>query len=237
MHVDDEEFIAHPGDVLLIRGGVLHGGTPSDCVYECFTFDLYGLFRTMDMVKHSLRPFYRQTVIPQCFFPAGLNADIQQCTAMLMDTLRSPGEPDCRELVTVGAVSNLFAAIIHHGSFRSQTEKSISGNRRIGQIKSVLEHIEFNFGSNLTLDSLAAVAGMNPKYFCRVFQNLTHQSPMEYVNFFRIEQAAYMLGNMDASITAIGLECGFGESSYFTKVFKKFKGITPKEYRNSIFSF
>ncbi len=234
IHVDDEQYNARKGDILLLRGGVLHGGMPTECVYECLTFDLYGLFRTLDMVKKSLRPFYRQQMICKCWFPAGACRAVSQTVDALMSAFRNPHPADCRELITIGSVSALFAYILQNGLSEPAAEKSNGSNHRIGQIKSVLEYIEQNYGSALTLDSLAAVAGMNPKYFCRVFHSLTHQSPMEYVNYYRIEQAAWQLDNPRNTITAVGLECGFAESSYFTKVFKKFKGVTPKEYRRNI---
>ena len=228
IHIDNEEYCARAGDILLIRGGVLHGGIPNSCVYECFVFDLYGLFRTMDMVKKSLRPFYRQTLLPQCLIngSGSISGIVEELMAVFHED-----EKDCKELLTVACLGRLFATISTLGLYSPAPEKNISSNQRIGQIKTVLEYIEANYGSGISLDSLADVAGMNPKYFCRVFHSLTHQSPMEYVNYYRIEQAAYQLDNMDKSITAIGSECGFLESSYFTKVFKKFKGVTPKEYR------
>ena len=231
IHIDDEQYCAGAGDVLLIRGGVLHGGVPSSCVYECFVFDLYGLFRTMDIVKKSLRPFYRQNLIPQCFHVGEEANPFHTCVNELMDAFRCKNDADCRELVTVSCLSRIFVWILTNNRYFQAADKSYGNNHRIDQIKTVLEHIEQHYGSALTLDTLAKVAGMNPKYFCRVFHSLTHQSPMEYVNYYRIEQAAYQLDNPERSITDIGSECGFSESSYFTKVFKKFKGMTPKEYR------
>ena len=50
-HIDEEEYTAVAGDILLIRGSMLHGGTPTDCVYECFVFDLHGLFRSSETIK------------------------------------------------------------------------------------------------------------------------------------------------------------------------------------------
>ena len=86
----------------------------------------------------------------------------------------------------------------------------------------------------LSLDDLAEVAGMNPKYFCRVFRSLTNHSPVDYLNFYRIEQAANLLDSTDLPVTEVGNQCGFWESSYFTKVFRKYKGVTPARYRQSV---
>lgn len=233
IYLDEEEYCARAGDIFLIRPGMLHGGIPNECSYECFVFDLYGLFRSMDMVKGYLRPFYRQNQLPQVFFPAEENSTIRTVIDELMAAFRSPEESDCPELVTVGCLCRLFSWIRKEGCFVPSSAAADDELRRVDQIKTVLEYIEANFSGPLSLEKLAAVVGMNPKYFCRVFSRLTHQSPMDYVNFYRIEQAAYLLSSTALSVTAVAMECGFWESSYFTKVFRKYKGVTPKKYRQA----
>lgn len=231
MYLDEETYCAHAGDIFLIPGGMLHGGTPSDCTYECFVFDLYGLFRSMDMVKGYLRPFYRQTQLPNTFFPLAETSPVPEITQELMSAFR---EGDgCPELDTVGCLCRLFSWIRKEGLYASNSTATDTELHRVDQIKSVLEYIEANFSSPLSLEKLAGVVGMNPKYFCRVFTRLTHQSPMDYVNFYRVEQAAFLLSSTDLSITTAAMECGFWDSSYFTKVFKKYKGITPRAYRQA----
>ena len=230
IHLDGEEYCASTGDILLIRGGTLHGGTPTDCEYECFVFDLHGLFRSIELVKGYLRPFYRQILLPQSFFPASAFGSIHRLTGELLEGFTSGSAP---ELDTLGCLCRLFSAILQEGLYTPGQPEAEPEPHRIGQIKSVLEYIDANLAAPLSLEKLAAVAGMNPKYFCRVFSRMTRQSPMDYVNFCRIEQAAYLLSNTEKPITLVGTECGFWESSYFTKVFKKYKGTTPRQYRQS----
>ena len=234
LFLDDEIYDLETGDVVLMRGEMLHGGEPANCIYECLVFDLYGLFRKMDMVKPCLRPFYRQTRIPQCKFPAQKDGSFHSKVSELMKAFSEKSDPGCCELKTVVGIGSLFAWIYENGRYQQLPEQEYAASRRVGKIKSVLEYIEANYNTNLSLDELAQIAGMNPKYFCRVFRSLTHHSPMDYVNFYRIEQAAYLLDSTDLPVTAVGNECGFWESGYFTKVFKKYKSCTPLEYRRSV---
>lgn len=60
----------------------------------------------------------------------------------------------------------------------------------------------------------------------------TGQSPKAYLSELRIRQACTLMKKSDISITAIAASVGFENSLYFSKVFKKIKGITPTEYRN-----
>ncbi len=234
IHLDDEQYLMEPGDILLMRGETLHGGEPESCIYECLVFDLYGLFRKLDMVKPYLRPFYQQNYLPKCYFPVKDTCTAQDIIAELMAAFNPLSPIDCHELETVACLGRLFAWLWKQELYQRVPPQAFSGRRRIDQIKSVLEYIETHYNSSISLEDLAQIAGMNPKYFCRVFRSLTHHSPMDYVNFYRIEQAAYLLDSSDLSITAVGTECGFWESSYFTKVFKKYKGLTPQQYRRAV---
>lgn len=223
--LENEQYAMSRGDILLIRGGVLHGGEPKNCIYECLVFDLYGIFRRIEMVKPYLRPFYRQASLPQSFYLFGSCPEVESAVGGLMESfsLRNC----CPELETVAGLSRLFAWIQNSGAYVPGEE----GTNRTDRIKPVLEYIETHYSQGLTLDNLAAVAEMNPKYFCRVFRSLTHHSPMDYLNFYRIEQATHFLDSTDLSVTEVGNRCGFWESSYFTKVFRKYKGTTPVQYR------
>jgi len=237
LHLDDTDFSAQPGDVFLIRGGVLHGGTPEDCEYECLVFDLHGLFRSMDSVKGALRPVYRQQLLPTDYFPATVPNKLHRITEELMNIFHTGSDDasvDCTELETIGCISNLFAWILKEHLYTAAEDKDFSSNHRMEQVKTVLEFIENHYGEKLTLEQLSTVAGMNPKYFCRIFRSITHQSPMDYLIEYRIQIAKKLLEGNDLSITDIALGCGFNNNSYFTKIFHRTCGKTPNAYRTEL---
>ena len=228
LHMDDDEYLAQAGDVLLVNSGVLHGGTPMDCTYECLVFDLHGLFRGIEIAKKDLRAFYQQTLTPYCFFPATIQPKLCQMAEECLCAFRTG---QCQELELLGFLCRFFACIRKEELYIRVPDSKLTPANRIRQIKSVLEYIEAHYSDPLRLESLARIANMNPKYFCRIFRSVTGRAPMDYVNFYRIEQAAHLLITSSLPITTVGLECGFTEASYFTKVFQKYKNTTPKQYR------
>lgn len=235
LHADEDEITAREGDVLLIRDSMLHGGTPDNCIYECFLFDLHGLFRSAELVKKSLRPVYRMQLLPHVFFPADCTCPLHAHVAELMDTYSSePGAPSAlQQLTTIGCLSQIFSYILRKQLYQGAPSEAVGSSHRVDQIKSVLEYIELHYQYSITLEALAAVAGMNPKYFCRIFKTITQQSPMDYVIFYRVEQAAILLSTTDLSVTEIGMDCGFNDCSYFIRTFKKIKQLTPNQYRKN----
>ena len=62
---------------------------------------------------------------------------------------------------------------------------------------------------------------------------MTHQTPMDYLNRQRIERACYEISTTDDSITDIAYRNGFNDLSYFIRTFKKYKGTTPGKYKKS----
>lgn len=76
---------------------------------------------------------------------------------------------------------------------------------------------------------------MNEKYICGIFKKYTSRSPISYVNELRIDCACHEMTVNNKSVTQAAYDCGFNDSGYFTKAFKKFKGISPSEYKK-IFS-
>lgn len=223
--LNDKQTLIKEGEIVLIPGETLHGGEPDECVYECLVFNLFGLLGKVEALKTLMLPFYNNEIMPEQFFTEK-NKPVADVVDVFSDGKNSPTVT----LDTLSTVSNLFSWIINEKRYH----KSLNNGWYSFKIKPVVEFVEQHFSEQITLDTLADIAGMNARYFCKVFYAATKTTPMNYVNQYRIEHAAFLLESSSRSVTQIGFDCGFCDSSYFTKVFKKFKGVTPKNFRNSI---
>ncbi len=97
-------------------------------------------------------------------------------------------------------------------------------------MKKAMLYISNNFSSNVTLEEVANHVHLNPAYFSSVFKQSAGSSFKEYLNMVRIEESKRLLANTDYSIIDIAIATGFEDQSYFSKVFKKYTGLTPKQY-------
>lgn len=84
----------------------------------------------------------------------------------------------------------------------------------------------------LTLEKLSGLVHMNPSYLSRHFKKETGTSITDYIQAKRIEEAKKLLTLTSCSISDIYSRLNFSDQSYFTKVFKKIVGVTPKQYRD-----
>ena len=99
------------------------------------------------------------------------------------------------------------------------------------RFKTAAAYIEEHFSSPITLQALADAVGLSRQHFCRFFRETSGMSPMEYVNFRRIDAAAKALLETDDAVTEIAGRCGFETLSYFNRQFRRQKGCTPSAYR------
>lgn len=226
--LDEKSFTAVPGDVIFIHSGILHSGLPDNCVYQCIVFDINAFLKHNSVCAEYMQKIIHQEVmIYHCFTEK--QPEVRTAVTSLFDAMwqKKPGY----EMVVLGQFYHFFGLIFGNHYYLESMPKARRDYKRILQLKQVLEFIEKNYTSQITLQELSASVSMSPKYFCRFFSEMTHQTPMDYLNRQRIEQACYQLSTTDDSITEIAYRNGFNDLSYFIRTFKKYKGITPGKYK------
>ncbi len=85
---------------------------------------------------------------------------------------------------------------------------------------------------DISLDQIAAYAKVHPSYLSKVFKEEVGMNISEYINRKRIEESKYFLLHSDSTISDIALLFKFCNQSYYTSLFKKYTGLTPKQYRD-----
>lgn len=95
-------------------------------------------------------------------------------------------------------------------------------------------YLDCNILNKITLDDISAYAGMNRTYFCLFFKKHFGVSLTEYINAKRVKMAARMLKNEQKCISDIARECGFPTTTYFNRIFRKYQGVSPSDYRRNL---
>ena len=229
LSVEGEAFELAPGDCMLIADGAIHGGTPEGCIYECLVFDLERFLAGTTTCGQRVALLTEGEARLEGKFPAGTQAAaIVSQLFQAMETER-PGY----ELTTMGLLWQLWGELLGQRLLGAAEPGPPRDIRRAQAVKNVLRRIRSSYGQPLTLEDLAAEAALEPKYFCRVFRQITGRTPINYLNYYRVECAAELLCTTQGSITDIALECGFGDVSYFSRMFRRYKGQTPGQYRRA----
>lgn len=227
--LNEETITASESDCILIQDGVLHGGIPVDCTYECLDFDINNFLGGTVVDKKILDDLQNHRIILNNHFKSDTSEN--KIINKLFDSLIE--EKKGYEFTTHGLILELLGIIIGNKKYKESDGAALKSQKRVRQLKNSLRIIREEYMNQLTLSDLAAAAHMSPKYFCRFFSDMTGKTPVEYLNYYRIECAAEQLLYSDDLVTEIALSCGYNDLSYFVKTFKKYKGVTPKQFRKN----
>lgn len=226
LHVtmDEKEFTASSGDIVFVNSGILHSGIPSDCVYQCIVFDMNAFLKN----NPRCSTYIKQIIDHSAFIYHHFTSKNQQVHQIVWDIFNAmESQKTGYELIVFGELYHFFGVVFSEKLYFSDSPQDRRDYRKIMQLKKVLDYMEANYSSPVTLEQLSASVNMSPKYFCRFFYHMTHRTPIDYLNYQRIEHASYQLATTDASVTEVAYNCGFNDLSYFIKTYKKYKGITP----------
>ena len=131
-------------------------------------------------------------------------------------------------LLETNALVRILLSTFFKGHSSHQVENTLHGLKRFD---SILEYIQNHLDEQITVAQLAKMASLNPTYFCNLFSNFIGTPPLQYINKRRIEKAQELLLGTDETLFEISYQVGFNDEYYFSRLFKKYVGISPDRYR------
>ena len=136
--------------------------------------------------------------------------------------LTAQSEEGLRQMF-VSAMVELAQAVV----IRNQEPDSI--------ITRAQEYILQNFRKDLALEEAARTVGISPYYFSKLFKEETGMNFSEYLTKIRIDTAKRLLSDRELSIKQVCMDSGYANPNYFSRIFKKWVGITPTEFRDGLY--
>jgi len=117
---------------------------------------------------------------------------------------------------------------------RYYEEMPHNDSRKVVQIANAISYMETHFSEEITAEKLATTAHMSSRNFHRVFVQATGNTPSAHLLRLRIMESQHLLTHTDKSITEVALDCGFSESNYFARAFRRFTGRSPSSFRKAV---
>lgn len=230
--LNESQVHAEAGDIIFIRDGVVHGGHPetTDTIYDCIVFDMKKMLAGSHTFQDRIEDVLKHVTLINKYLPAS-TPDIPRLIQHLFRSMKE--EHTGYELVVTGLLYTFFGFIFQQGLYHEAASLPLREHRRkrITQLKQTFQLIDSQYQQPLTLTDLAQAANLSPNYFCRFFQKITHHSPIDYLNRYRIEMACLKLTHTNDSITEIAFSCGFNDVSYFIQLFRRYKETSPRKYK------
>lgn len=241
LKINTEPFSVDSDSFFFINSGELHSAAvDGPCRESAVLFQPRMLcFDTYDSSQSRLlQPLIRG----ELSFPHSLNADHPAYPAIKNEYLdiavicrdysKRLANDISSQLFLKAGLLKILAILSSYNLIESCT----ADNYKVQPLKTVLAYIRSHYQEKLYIRDLAGQINMNEQYFCRFFKDSIGQSPIAYLNEYRIRQAILLLQDTDASVMDISLHCGFNNFGNFLREFKKSTNTTPLKYRQDFLS-
>lgn len=225
-------------EVIFMNSGELHTGylkeAPS-CDFEAVVFDpdLLCSGNIYDSIKEKyIEPIIKgEYVLPRVYKSAG-EAWEKTILEHLEKILKASNEKIFGyEMDIKSRLLNIFTIIFSNlnlGDIKKMPHRNDVSSERL---KKVMNFIYDNYSSRITIKELAHLLNMSEGHFIRFFKTMVRKTPIEYINYYRVNKAVEILENNDKKIIEISGDVGFENVSYFTTIFKHYMKCTPGRYR------
>ena len=110
-------------------------------------------------------------------------------------------------------------------------EQYTPGEKQINYVEEALTYLESNYACNVSVQDLADSIGLNRSYLHRLFKSAIGSSVQEYLLDLRIRKACALLKSTELPVSIISLSVGYEDTLYFSRLFKRKKGVSPSQYR------
>ena len=225
------------GDIVFNNSGALHSGTMENqeaCAYIPVTFDprlIYGFFQSTINSKY-VDPVIQDSMLPAICIDQSesWHKPFREYLLRIIDL--DEKKPDFYELDITICLQSMWRLLLEHITYEPQASRENS--LEYDRIKKILSYIEENYQNKITLNDIAGHIHLCESECTRLFKRHMNTTLFAFLQEYRIERSLEFLQD-DQPVSAVADKAGFSDPNYYSKVFAKIKGCSPREYRNHRF--
>ena len=213
--LDGETFTLSEKEIAIISPNVIHKvvSLSEKCKYYCLIVD--------------------RSIYEDLFKPRDISFPLKTDDEDIIKLYKSVFEMVDKKEVFYRQEAKAYILLMFSKLFKEAAEKNITtaiktDDRRIDMTRNAISYMYENFSKNISVDDICNAVGFSKYYFCRSFKEITGQTPIWYLNYIRLKTAKAILKSGTSNITECALKCGFNNTSYFCKMYKRYFGKQPK---------
>lgn len=231
--VGEQRFKVQKGDVFAVGNDIYHGYENPENLKICNIMFRPEALISADHDIKQLPGFHALFLIEPSFtssknfksrlkIGAGLFSEIKH---IIGDAIREYASGNKGRKTMLTSYFLRLAVILSRAYEEAEPMKEIAG------IAEAAAYMESNYSEDISIERLVDISHYSQRHFIRLFSDAYHVSPQKYLTSIRLRHACTILKDTDLSVTETAMYCGFGDPNYFSRIFKKYSGMTPLQYR------
>jgi len=229
--VGTSSFLCREGDILLINPYETHSirCLDEDAKYHLLMVDpAFLLGRGDEQDFRYLKPFLEGRIV----FSNLIRSDSVLHSTVFTLFRELEAKEEAYELAVKGMLYRLISLLLRSQVKSIMTRDELHAREKYGHLLApAISYISANLSEAHNLDHLATLCSVSPKYFCRIFRKLTGMTCTAYIMERRIARAELLILSTCRPISEIADEVGFPDPCYFSRCFRRLRGISPSSVR------
>lgn len=232
LEIENKKYCYGAGEIAVINPNYLHAGlgfAPDTKLY-CLMTDM-NLFRSR-FVESSEENFINPLVEgkialqPKISGTEDINVLVRKCYRIFR------GQEEAYPLLLKSILFELIYMLFRDWVQENNTDRRkdvvpVSRER----VNAILSYVDEHYAEKIKLEDFVEVVHINKYYICKIFQQCTGKTLLNYVNIVRIQKAVEKLISTNESVTSIAFSTGFQDINYFSRMFKNVMGVSPTDIR------
>lgn len=215
--IDNKSYRLTSGDIALIPAGTIHKTN-----YETETYS-----RSLFYCEKSFIPESVRELLPRLPYFSGTGPVAEQISQIFAVLQKEYEEPDAFSLDILRSKTAELFLLIARESRAGQPQKEESPI-----VEKAVKYIQTHYTDTVTLQDVANDCFVSREHLSRSFKKETGFGFNEYLNVYRLKRANSILReNPKLRVSEVALSCGFNDSNYFSKQYKKMYGVSPNKSR------
>lgn len=233
--VSGERVLLREGDSLLVNAGQLHycyTKNMQDCVFLCILLPPSLLTANEELARRFILPMTTDFSFPCAVFQKGTPEGDRYARLLRESWALKQEKPWGYQLDILGNLLTLVMTAARRHQSHTLERQPREDDRLIAQ-KRMIVYIKANYARDIKARDIADSAEISETLCGRLFKSYLGQTPLQYLNAYRLESSRRMLLNSEQKIMDIAAQCGFHHISYFGKLFERAYGCSPLIYRKN----
>lgn len=234
-YVNGTRVLLNENDCVLVNTRQMHYGydfMKQECIFSYVLFHPSLFTGNHVLLQNYVIPMLENQSLEYLYFDSKIPYGYE--VAGLIDQLADVKEnkDSFYEMRAIGIMHILWSEIFKHTEiFQNSNTKEVHADLKIQ--KDMVSFIHQHYAEKISLEDIAASGHVCRSKCCIIFKHYLQQSPIDFLNAYRLKVSCDFLVNTGLSITEIAFACGFNHLSYFSKMFGESYHCTPGEYRKA----
>ncbi|MCI9631788.1 MAG: AraC family transcriptional regulator [Ruminococcus sp.] len=237
--INDSHIVLRENDTLLVNARQLHYGYPyaeKECRFSCVRFHPSLFVENKLLREKYITPILEKGEPQYVHFHSSqiLGREISELMRQIVGCKDSA--ETAYEMEAVAVMHTLWCRFLRYQELFADEPDREPGEARndnddLEIQKQMITFIHRHYAENLSIEDIAVSARVSQVRCRRIFKQYLQQTPLQFLNAYRLEVSGNLLRDTDQTVMEIGERCGYRHKSHFAKAFSKCYRCTPREYR------